>query len=127
MNFLSNRQESVIQLNTIIYFTNNCISYIIYIEEKSYETLIEGDKEMTKAVEQKIRENVQVFSKIHNIQIQKSDKFYYITDGFIAIVAKRFYTEARAIEYASKNYGLVVKTKQVSNIPDELCEIMEAE
>lgn len=69
---------------------------------------------MTKTMEANIRENVQVFKEIE-IEIEKSDGgVFYLTNGFMAIVAKRFITEQSAINYARKVYGKEVTPRYVS-------------
>lgn len=60
------------------------------------------------------------------IEIEKGEKGFYLTDGFMAIVAKRFATEKRAINYAKKNYGRDIIARYAdSKIPESLSEIIE--
>lgn len=60
------------------------------------------------------------------IQKDNQNGFYYITDGFMAIVARRFRTEKRAIAYAKKNYKVDLASQYRDiEIPNELAEIVE--
>ncbi len=79
---------------------------------------------MTEIMKEEVRKSVQVFKT--NIQIEKGDRFFYLTDGFISIVAKRFYTEQRAISYAKKTYGVVLIPRfQDFKIPETISNFVE--
>jgi len=61
-----------------------------------------------------------------DIEIEKAEKGFYLIDGFMAIVAKRFATEKRAIKYAKENYGKeIIERHTDSRIPEHISEIVE--